>query len=413
MPIKPIVVVGAGVVGLCVASYLQRAGKSVVILEASSPGSGASFGNGGLLSVDTHLPIAMPGMLRSVPKWLRDPLGPVTVRPRYALSAAPWLLKWIAAGRLDRVRSGARALRALHREGYERYQELLGSNRFNDLIRVSGVAQVWEYEGTTRTDDIATQLRDEAGIEYKFVTGAELRDVFPGMSSIVKQGIMLPRNGYTVSPERLVNAIAEEFVQTGGVIRRERVMKLVPQGSGIKLLTDRANQDAEAVVISAGAASRSLLDPLGVKLPLETERGYHLTLRNCSLSLSMPLMHRGRGFGFTPMEGGMRLSGTVEFAGLYSPPNERRAANLAQHARALFPSATWTEGNVWMGYRPSLPDSVPAIGPVPNVPGLFVATGHGHYGMVGAPATGKLASELITGATPHIDPAPYAMHRFG
>ena len=409
---EDVIVVGAGIVGLCVALSLLRSGKSVTILERSTPGAGASFGNGGLLSVDTNLPIAMPGMLRHVPSWLKDPMGPVTIRPGYALKVLPWLMKWVRAARMPQVMKAAAALRALHKDSYDGYRKLLGDSLFNELIKISGVMQVWETDEVSLSDRVADSIRDAEGIQYERISGEELGKLFPGLSNTVKKGLLLPRNGYTVSPSRLIANLAEAFVREGGLIKHELVMKFLPQERGMTLLTNLSNHRAPIVVLAAGAFSTTLLKPLGIRIPLETERGYHLDLHNCSLELSMPLMHRGRGFGFTPMEHGMRLSGTIEFAGIHAPPNEQRAAILGQHARILFPSMRWSDETVWMGNRPSFPDSIPAIGPIRSIAGLFMSVGHGHYGMVGAPATGRLLTELILDRTPHIDPAPYDPRRF-
>jgi D-amino-acid dehydrogenase len=178
------------------------------------------------------------------------------------------------------------------------------------------------------------------------------------------------------------------------------------------LLTNTANRRADIVVVAAGAWSNRLLKPLGAGLPLETERGYHLMLPSPSVELQMPVQMKNRGFAMSPMEHGLRLAGTVEIAGLEAPPDERRARILLTHARALFPDLKGGEPTIWMGYRPSLPDSVPAIGRAKNHAGLFVATGHGHTGMIGGGSTGRLLAEQIVGTPPHIDPMPYSPTRF-
>lgn len=406
-------IVGAGIIGLCIAIRLTRAGFKVTVLDTSLPGTGASFGNGGLISVDTMQPIAVPGMLRHVPGWLSDPSGPVTVKPSYVLAAAPWLWQWIRAGRMDRVRAASHALRQLHKDAYDGYRDLLGPALFQDLIKASGVVQVWESEHESRSDIVAQQLRDMHEIKTNFLSQDDLRQMFPGISSSIKRGILLTRNGYTVNPGRLTSALAEILVREGGSVRLERVMKILPQGGdGFNLITNTANHRTGRVVIAAGAWSKSLLKPLRVSLPLEAERGYHLLLQDCSLKLQMPVMHRGRGFGLTPMEDGMCLSGTVEFGGVHAPPSEHRALVLKNHAEKVFPEIGGTIRRIWMGLRPSLPDSIPAIGRVPSYSDLFVAVGHGHYGMTGAPSTGKLLMEIIENRPPHIEPNPYALERF-
>lgn len=408
-----ILVAGAGIVGLSATLYLLRTGRRVLLLDALPPGQGASFGNGGLISVDAHAPVSIPGMMRQVPRWLTDPDGPLAVPPRYAPRAAPWLLKWVMAGRrMDRVQAQSDALRALHRDAYERYREMLGSDIFRALIRQSGLVQVWSDGARGRAEEVGRALNARHGIETQELGFDDLRQMFPGIAGVAR-GLLFPRNGHLVSPQRVTAALADAVRSAGGDIRQERVMKLLPrEGGGFTAITNVANHVADAALVAGGAWSKSLLAPLGATLPLETERGYHLELAAPSVELRLPIIHKSRGFCLTPMADGLRLAGTVEIGGLDAPPNEQRALRLRGHAEALFPGLTAASQRIWMGFRPTLPDSVPAIGPVPGRPGLFVACGHGHYGMIGGPATGRLAAELVTGARPHLDPAPYGMHRF-
>lgn len=412
-PRSRVAVVGAGIVGLSAAVHLARRGRDVLLLDAAGPGEGASFGNAGLISVDACVPVALPGMLRNLPKWLLEPEGPLSVRPSYAARALPWLLKWVAAGRnLEVVRRSSAAMRALHRDAYDRYRELLGAETFRELFRQSGLVQVWSGTGISRAEEVARDLNRAAGVETQELGPDDLRQIFPGIAGATR-GLLFPRNGHTVSPARVTAALADALRAEGGELRRERVLKLIPrEGGGWTLLTNLANHEAAAVVVAAGSWSARLVAPLGVPLPLETERGYHLELAGPSVSLRMPIIDKTRSFALTPMADGLRLAGTVEIAGLEAPPNEARAVALRRGAEALFPGLTAAAQRMWMGFRPTLPDSVPAIGPVPGRPGLMLAVGHGHTGMIGGPATGRLVAELLAGERPHIPPEPYGMQRF-
>lgn len=406
-------IVGSGIVGLCIALTAARAGLRVTVIDPLDPGRGASFGNGGMISVDAYAPMALPGMLRQVPSWLRDPLGPLAVRPRYALPVAPWLVKWIRASNIERARRSARALNALHRPALDLYGEMLGPADFSSLIRVGGSLQIWEGAGPGRSELTRARLRQELDVEVRPVSGDECREIAPGLSPKVDRGLHFPRNGHTVNPGRLTATLAETIARAGGTFRREKVLSLEPRaGGGFTVWTNEGTRAVGRVVLAAGAWTAGLLKPLGLALPLEAERGYHLSVTS-SLSLPMPVLHQGRGFGMTPMEEGIRLGGTVELAGLEAAPDPRRSLILRRLAAELFPGMESQVTRSWMGFRPSLPDSVPAVGPVPGVAGLHVAVGHGHYGMIGAPATAKLLLDLIGGAAPAIDPAPYSLARFG
>ncbi len=406
------VVIGAGVVGLATALYLQRSGSEVAVLDPLPPAGGASYGNAGLISGDTALPVAMPGMLRKVPKWLADPMGPLTLRPEYLPQALPWLLRWIKAGRMADVIRLSDCLRALHRDSLACWRELLGAERFGVLIRERGLVRVWEGEskGARRFE---LDLCKRHAIPVQELDQDDLRQIYPEIAKDVAEGLLMPGNAHTVSPQRLVRALGDLLVEAGGRIVAQRVMKIVPRdGAGFLLMTNEASRRAQRVVVAAGAWSMRLLEPLGLRLPLETERGYHALMPSPNLQLKVPLIVKNRGFALTPMDGGLCAAGTVEIGGLEAPPNERRAMILAEHAKRLFPSLETGEPTYWMGFRPSMPDSLPVLGQAPELPGLFLAFGHGHYGMTGGPPSARLVAELINGTKPSIDPHPYACTRF-
>jgi glycine/D-amino acid oxidase-like deaminating enzyme len=410
----PVLVIGAGVVGLSTALYLQRAGMQVAVIDPLGPAGGASFGNAGMLSPDTATPIAMPGMLRKVPGWLRDPLGPLAVRPSYFPRALPWLMQWVKAGRLQRVMEVSDAMRALHRDTLTCWRELLGDALYHDLIRPSGQVHVWEDDDSSPTEAIEQQIRDRHGIQSHALTADDLRQMFPGIARNITRGLHVPGNGYTVSPQRIVRSLAELVLAAGGEIVTERAMKLIPRdGGGYMVMTNTANRNADHVVVAAGAWSAQLLSPLGVRLPLETERGYHAMLLSPSVQPQIPISSKSRAFFMTPMEDGLRIAGTVEIAGLDAPPDERRAKILVDHARRLFPALQASDVRYWMGFRPSTPDSLPILGPVAGRPGLWFAFGHGHFGMSGGPPSGRLLARLITSQSPGMDPVPYSAKRFG
>jgi glycine/D-amino acid oxidase-like deaminating enzyme len=407
------IVIGAGVAGLTTALYLRRAGVEVAVLDPLGSAGGASFGNAGLLSPDTAVPIALPGMLRKVPGWLTDPLGPLSVRPLYFPRALPWLLRWIESGRLARVLAISDAMRALHRESLDCWLELLGPELYRDLIRPAGQVQVWEGEADTANTEVERQIRERHGIRAEALTADDLRQMFPGIAREVTRGLLVPGNGFTVSPQRAVQTLGELFRQEGGELINERAMKLIPsEGGGWMVMTNVANRSAGHVVVAAGAWSRQLLDPLGVKVALETERGYHAMLFAPEVMPALPISNKTRAFGVTPMEDGLRVAGTVEISGLDAPPNEERAKILVQHARRMFPALTGAKVRYWMGFRPSTPDSLPILGDAPDRPGLHFAFGHGHFGMTGGPPSGRLVARLITGQVPGIDPTPYTAQRF-
>jgi D-amino-acid dehydrogenase len=351
-------------------------------------------------------------MLRKVPGWLSDPLGPLSVHPAYLPKAASWLVKWIRAGRMDRVRDIAKAMRALHVHAFDNWKELLGEATYHDLVRRSGQVQLWDDATETPTAKIERQLRAAYGIDSQELGADDIRQMFPGIARNVVRGVLIPGNGYTVSPPRLIRTLAQIFSREGGTVLPERALKLIPESGAWLVFTNVGNHRAEKVIVAAGAWSKQLLSPLRIKVPLETERGYHAMLPNPSVSLRLPILQKSRAFGMTPMEEGIRVAGTVEIAGLEAPPDERRARILHDHAKRLFPRLEAGEPKLWMGFRPSTPDSLPVLGPAPGYRNLFLCFGHGHFGMTGGPPSGKLVAQLAAGRPPGLDPAPYSLARF-
>ena len=412
-PVLPIVVIGAGVVGLSTALYLRRSGRDVTIIDPLPPPGGASYGNAGMISADTSVPIALPGMLRKVPSWLTDPLGPLAVRPSYFPKALPWLMRWIAASRMPRVLEISDAMRALHKDAFLCWKELLGPQNFADLVRPAGQVHVWETDAETPGAALERRLRERQRIASQALTSDDLRQMFPGISTAVRRGVLVPGNGYTVSPQRIVQTLHRLFLEAGGRVVPENVMKIMPrEDGGYDLMTNVGFHTAQQIVVAAGAWSVRLLKPLGVSVPLETERGYHVMLPTPNISLTTTLSNKSRSFGVTPMEQGLRVAGTVEIAGLDAPPDERRAKALLANVRTMFPDVNTNGHRFWMGFRPSTPDSLPIVGEVAGRPGLFLAVGHGHFGMTGGPPSGRLLSQLINHQPTAFNAAAYGPQRF-
>lgn len=407
-----VAVVGGGIIGLSTAVWLQRAGCHVTVYDPLPPGSGASYGNGGLISPGSCTPIAMPGMLRKVPRWLLDPSGPLSILPAHAWRAAPWLLRWVAASRRAPMMAASAALRALHQHGMEQYRTLLGPEHFRDLIRVSGQVHVWETEHESANDRIMARLLRQYSIPTQRLSAHELHDLIPELTPAVKRALFYPLHGFTVSPQRLVMTLSRLLQEAGGRYEHQRVVKLIPIGGRYRVLASVSDTEVDKVVVASGAWTPQLLQPLDLKLPLEAERGYHVEMRGASIELKVPILHRDRAIGAITMEGGLRVAGTVEIGGLSRPPNERRGEALQRQAEALLPGLRFERSAMWMGHRPSTPDSVPILSGVEAHPGLYVASGHGHTGITAGAVSGRLMSEIVLKQPTLIDAAPYRISRF-
>jgi glycine/D-amino acid oxidase-like deaminating enzyme len=413
----PVVVIGAGIVGLCCATYLQRDGRKVVMLDPGGPGEGASYGNAGGLNGSSIVPVAMPGVLAKVPHWLLDPEGPLSIRLRYLPQLLPWLYRFVRAGRPELVREQARALRGLLAPTVDMHRELAASVGAADLIQRSGLLIVYRSEASFAADAEANRLRADNGVKIDELNQDELRQIEPTLSPAYTRARFISENGDCRNPLRLSRALAEALVANGGEIRRERAEGFAfADGKVEAVLTSAGRIPAAAVVLAAGAHSKPLAARLGEKVPLDTERGYHAMITAPEVAPRLPIMDAEAKFVATPMEEGLRMAGTVEFAGLEAPPDWRRARILLRHGQAMFPGLPRTVSEdrlaLWMGFRPSMPDSLPVIGPTRRYSNAFLAFGHGHVGLIAAPMTGRVIADLIAGRPPAIDLAPFGASRF-
>jgi D-amino-acid dehydrogenase len=412
----PVVIVGAGIVGACAAAWLQREGRQVLLIDQGEPGMGASFGNGGLFSMSSVAPVGMPGVLGKVPGWLLDAEGPLTIRWSYLPRLVPWLVRFVAASAPERVEKQARALRALLEGSLANYAPLIRDAGAEDLVRQQGSLYLYGSEASWRGDR-AMELRRRNGVEVEELSGPALAELEPDLGPSFTRARLIRANGHTTDPLRLVQKLAQGVVARGGRIAQDAVTGFEHNGASVTAVrTSRGVQAASAVVVAAGAWSKPLAAQLGDRVPRDTERGYHALIRNPEKSVRMPALYVDGSFGLTPMETGLRLTGTVELGGLDAVPNWARSRVLVDQAKRILPGllADSDDSRVsrWMGFRPSMPDSLPVIGPSSRHANAFYAFGHGHVGMCGASTTGRIIAELVAGKAPSIDLAPFSARRF-
>ena len=414
---KTVAMVGAGMVGICIAAHLQRDGHKVLILDPNAPGQGASFGNAGCFNPSSIVPIAGPDTLRQVPGYLMDPLGPLAIRWSYLPRIAPWLIRYALAGTPARIEEQARALKSLIGPSLETLMTMVRHAGAEGLVRRNGILIVYRSEESWRSDERAWDLRRRNGIAWEVLSADELRQFDPSLSRDLIRGKLVPGNGHTIDPERLVVALARQVEADGGQIVRRPAIGFRFDRDRLKAVeTPEGDVLADAAVIAAGAHSKPLAALMGDSIPLETERGYHLLIRDPEAMPRVPTTDADYKFVATPMADGLRLAGTVELAGLKAPPNWERSRILLKRAARLCPklSAAYPEHrmSMWMGHRPSLPDSLPILGPSRRSADVLYAFGHGHVGMTAAPYTGKVVADLIAGRPPPIDLSPFRADRF-
>ncbi|MCS6890024.1 MAG: FAD-dependent oxidoreductase [Rhodovarius sp.] len=410
-----IIVIGAGVVGLAVAWHLARGGVRVTILDPAAPASGASFGNAGAISGGSVAPLAMPGVLKQVPGMLRNPRGALRIPPAYLPRLLPWLARFVAAARPAEVERIAAALHALQGHALDVHRQMLAEEGASHLLRETGHLHLYFDAAHHAKDAAAFALRRRFGQRFEILEGAQLHAIQPGLSPRYRLGVLVHDQGFSTDPHAHALAFLRGAERRGARLLRARAQAIITEGGRVAgVATDGGPLPAAQVVLAAGVWSAALLRPFGYRIPLESQRGYHIHLPNPGIVLERPVVAADRKVFLTPMASGLRVAGTVEFGGLTRPPDPRRAAYLLEDVRRVFPAASTagTEG-FWMGHRPCLPDSLPVVGPVARVPGLWCAFGHGHLGLTGSAPTGAVLAQAMLGQRPNIDLSPFAPERFG
>ncbi|MFC0807848.1 MULTISPECIES: NAD(P)/FAD-dependent oxidoreductase [Sinorhizobium] len=408
-----VIVIGAGVVGLSAAIAAVASGLSVTVLDREGPAAGASAGNAGAFAFTDILPLASPGILKKAPKWLLDPLGPLTVPPAYALKIAPWMFRFWRACQPARVAHSTAAQTALMDLSKAELEPFLGATGTAPMLRKEGNLQVYEGEAEFKASLAGWKARADHGIEFRHLDAAGIAEIQPGLAARFTHATFTPGWYSIADPKLYTLALADHFRTIGGVIERAEVIALKPVDGAVEVLSaDGRARRAAQVVLSAGAFSHRVARTLGESIPLETERGYNTTLPADAFDLRTQITFGGHGFVVTRLSTGIRVGGAVELGGLDLPPNFRRSEAMLKKAQAFLPGLKPEGGVRWMGFRPSLPDSLPAIGRARATPRVIFAFGHGHLGLTQSAGTARIVADLLTGRTPAIDIAPFSPQRF-
>ncbi len=403
------VVIGAGIVGLSCARALLRAGHAVTVIDRDPAGDKASFGNAGGLGISEVLPAAAPGLIWQVPKWLADPLGPLSLRPAHLPRLLPWLARFLRTGTTAEVARIAAALAALMAPVYDDMLPLLDDLALSaDLHRV-GALWVYDTEAGFDRDAPAHALRRRHGIAVETISGAEARRLEPALGPTSARAVVTPQWSHVSDPKRIVDRLREQLLAQG-------VAMLPREASGVDgqaVITEQGDRVAfDTLIVAAGAWSGRIARTVGDPVLIESERGYNATLPSPGVTLSREVIFAERQFVATPLAIGLRIGGAAEFAGLDAKPNFRRSDALVTLARRYLPGLD-TRGAVrWMGNRPATPDSLPVIGPSPRRSDVLYAFGHGHLGLTLGPTTGRLVAGIVTGRAAPIDLSPFSIARF-
>lgn len=409
----PITILGAGAVGLCCALSLAGRGHAVRLIDRKEPGRETSYGNAGVISPWSIIPQSMPGLLKQIPGLLTDRDKTLRIRARHWPAMIPWGLRFLAQGRPARVREIVDAMEHLCAPSVDLYRRHLQGTGQEHLVQDSYYIHAFRKAGKADLTALGYVLRGEKGAQMEVVGGPALRALEPGLSDAFKAAILIKGQARALSPGEICDALAAKARGLGVEIIQDDVAGLTARENGWHVHCKGNSFEAARVVIAMGVWSRALLGDLGVKVPLQAERGYHVEFRNPGVSLTHSVMDVDRKVVLSRMNGGIRIAGQAEFAPVDAAADPSRAAILTEAASDALRGLNTGDGKMWMGQRPSFPDSLPAIGEVPGQPGLFTCFGHSHYGLMMAPKSGEVVADLIEDRRSNADLTPYAVTRFG
>lgn len=408
-----IAVVGAGVIGLAIAFRLARNGRDVVLIDRNDPGHAASFGNAGHIATEQIFPLASPATICNAPRLLLGRNGPLSVRPQYALNIVPWLSRFAWAARPSSFRRGTAALAALQAGAMESTARLCEDAGLSSLLHRRG--HLILVEASQSMPAVAAQQArfEEHGIAVSWLDKSAVAARAPDLLHEICGALHMQDTGHVCDPILLSRGLQHAFSVAGGRLLKDEVRRVVPTGDGrFQLLLESGRLESDKVIVAAGAWSGPLARQLGSPVPLDTERGYNVTVDDFHPQFDVSIASFERMTIMTPMKCGLRITGFVEFGGLELPPKKENLHKLQRHLRELLPRSDLSGFSEWMGFRPSLPDHLPVIGESPVHRNAFFAFGHQHLGLTLAGTTSDILAELVAGRAPPVDPHPYRAERF-
>ena len=409
---KPVVVIGAGIVGVSTAIWLRRSGKQVILLDKGEPGMGTSYGNAGILAACSVAPVTHPGLMFKGPKLLLDPNFPLFVKWSYLPKLVPWLIKYLSHANDKDTRRIARGLTDIVADTREQHRSLAAGTTAADWVTETRYSFAYADRAAYEADAYTWDIRRDSGFVPDVIEGDAVREFEPNIGQKTGLLAVMRDHGYVRDPGGYVQALADVLRAEGGEIRQAEVKDVTLYDGRISaVVTDQGTIDCDTAVLTTGAASKALSMKLGLNVPLESERGYHFVFKNPSFELNHPIMIAAGKFVATPMNEGLRCAGVVEFGGLEAGPSKAPLRLLKKKVKEFFPTLEYDECEEWMGHRPATSDSLPVIGEINNS-GVYAGFGHHHIGLTGGPKTGRLIADLISQNGTNMDLSAFDPARF-
>ena len=409
---SPVTILGAGIVGICTALSLLERGVPVRLIDRGAPGQATSSGNAGVVSPWSFIPQAMPGIWKNIPKLMFGHGRPLSIHPRSAVKMLPWGVRFLQESRRDRVQANANAMARLCTPSIELFEKHLSGTGHEGLLVDSIYLQAFRDSRKATLDGLDYQIRAQKGADMEVIGRDQLAVLEPALSPDFKAAVLIKGAGRVLSPGRVGAVLAEKVQRLGGEFVAANIRQVKRQETGWMIHCDDEDRMAQRIVICLGAWTADMLSGMPLNIPLMSERGYHAEFADPGIELNNSVMDVEAKFIASSMEGGVRVAGHAEFAPPDAPPSKRRQNTLVRMARAAFPDLNKDKPALWMGCRPSFPDSLPIIDAVDDLPGLFLNFGHSHFGLMMAPASGEVMAHMICGDRPNQDTAAFSAQRF-
>jgi glycine/D-amino acid oxidase-like deaminating enzyme len=404
-------IVGAGIQGISNALFLQKKGFSVTIFDRDEPGSpAASYGNAGHFSPYASVPINRPDVLSDIPAMLLSTTGPLALKWNYVPKMVPWFLKFIRNCTTKKMMHTAKNMHQILDLALPAYDELFDDIELGGLVEKKGILYIWNDQNL-KSRELEINIRNELGVDQQEVTPKEIHDLEPNIKPIYHGGVYYRHGRHARNPKKILLKLYDLFLKKGGRFLKMNIKDINFDDEKPVIKAETQSFLFDKIVIACGSFSKKLTDNLDEKIPLDTERGYHVHFKDCDHLLSRPVIFQNRGFGITPMEQGLRVVGTVEFGGLDNPLSKSRIKNLINNAKYMMGDLPEHEDE-WLGFRPTLPDYLPVIGPSKKYKNVFYCFGHHHLGWTLGPISGKIISGMIAEENTNLDLKPYSSLRF-
>ena len=405
-------VIGAGIQGVCISLCLIKKGFRVTLIDRDDPGkNSASYGNAGHFSPYASMPINRTDILVDVPSMLLSSTGPLALKWNYVPRMIPWFLKFIKNCTKKNMMHTAKYMHQILDLALSAYDELFKDIDISGLVENKGIIYFWTNKDL-KSRELEINIRNELGVKQQLLTPHEIHDLEPHIKNIYHGGVLYPNARHARNPRKILLKLFNLFLKKGGCFEKQDIQTISFSSDNKPVIkTDLKSYTFEKAVVACGAFSKKFTDQVEERIPLDTERGYHVHFKGHDHLLSRPVIFLNRGFGITPMEQGLRVVGTVEFGGLDNPPSKQRIQNLVNSAKYLFPELGKHQDE-WLGFRPTLPDYLPVIGPSKNHKNLFYSFGHHHLGWTLGAISGKILAGMIAEENTNLDLSPYSSLRF-